>query len=535
MAHLFEILKGLWLRSMMHRALLVAPPVALILWMGFVTVGARTTAQYFTAKVEHGDISQIVQATGTINPVNTVPVGSVVSGNVVSVSVDFNSQVKKGDVLAQIDPVPFQVALAQAQASYQNSVANVANLEAQIATSQANVGTMKANVAKAHATTIDMQTQQKRTKILADQGVLSAQQNDDAQASYDEAVAAENAATAQEKQAEAQLQATIAQRDQAKAQVLIQKSAVDSAKLQLSYCTITAPIDGTVINRTVNVGQPVAASLQAPNLFSIGQDLKHMLVYSNTDEADVGRIKVGKEATFRVDAFPRETFNGVVSQVRMNATTIQNVVTYNTMVAFDNLDLRLFPGMTAYISIPVAEAKNVVKIPNGALRFKPDLSDSERTALYAKYGIQDSSRTTAAGRIAATAADGSAGTATTGGSATGQAAGGQSGQAGAGGGASKAQGGAGGGQRGGRSAGAGNSRRQDSGIVWKLLPNKALEPVQVTLGVTDFTFTALISGNLSAGDDLVIGQSANKSSATQAATRNPVTGGGNTPGVPRRF
>jgi HlyD family secretion protein len=556
MARLLEILKGFWLRSMMHRALLVAPPVALILWMGLVTVGARTSAQYFTAKVEHGDISQVVQATGTINPVNTVPVGSVVSGNVVSVSVDFNSQVKKGDVLAQIDPVPFQVALAQAQASYQNAVANVANLEAQIATSQANVGTMKANVAKAHATTIDMQTQQKRTKILADQGVLSAQQNDDAQAAYDEAVAAENASAAQEKQAEAQLEATIAQRDQAKAQVLIQKSAVDSAKLQLSYCTITAPIDGTVINRTVNVGQPVAASLQAPNLFSIGQDLKHMLVYSNTDEADVGRIKVGKEATFRVDAFPREVFNGTVSQVRMNATTIQNVVTYNTMVAFDNLDLRLFPGMTAYISIPVAEAKNVVKIPNGALRYKPDLSDSERTALYAKYGIQDTTRATAAGRIAATSADASAAGATAGAAPTsgssaspaagGQATGGQGGQGSAGGGARKAQGGSGAGgaaatgggnQTGGRFGGGGNSRRQDSGIVWKLLPNKTLEPVQVTLGVTDFTFTALITGNLSAGDDLIIGQSANKASATQAQARNPVTGGGpaNAPGVPRRF
>jgi HlyD family secretion protein len=518
MARLLQILKGLWLRSMMSRALLVAPPVAVFLWAAYVIVGARSTLQYFTAKVEHGDISQVVQATGTINPVNTVSVGSVVSGNVVSVSVDFNSQVKKGDVLAQIDPVPFQNSLAQAQAAYQNAVANVANLEAQIGTAQANVATMKANVAKAHATTIDMGTQQKRTKLLAEQGVLSAQQNDDAQANYDGAVAAENATLAQEKQAESQLAATIAQRDQSKAQVLIQKSAVDSAKLQLSYCTIRAPIDGTVINRTVNVGQPVAASLQAPNLFSIGQDLKHMLVYSNTDEADVGRIKVGKQATFRVDSFPRETFNGIVSQVRMNATTIQNVVTYNTMVAFDNPDLKLFPGMTAYISIPVAEAKNVGKIPNGALRYKPDLTDSERTALYAKYGIQDSARATAAGRIAGTAADGAAAA----GSATAQTAGGQVVQA--------AQAG------GGRSGAVGNGRRQDSAIVWKLLPNNTLEPVQVTLGVTDFTFTALVSGNLNIGDDLVIGQSTNKSTAAQTPTRNPVTGaGGNTPGVPRRF
>ncbi|MGA7792495.1 MAG: efflux RND transporter periplasmic adaptor subunit [Candidatus Acidiferrales bacterium] len=544
MSRIVEILKGLWLRSMMHRAMLVAPPVALLLWASYITVGARTTAQYFTAKVEHGDISQVVQATGTINPVNTVPVGSVVSGNVVSVSVDFNSQVKKGDILAQIDPVPFQVALAQAQASYQNAVANVANLEAQIGTSTANVATMKADVAKAHATTIDMGTTQKRTKLLADQGVFSAQQNDDAQAAYDEAVAAENAAAAQEKQAESQLAATVAQRDQAKAQVLIQKAAVDSAKLELSYCTIRAPIDGTVINRTVNVGQPVAASLQAPNLFSIGQDLKHMLVYSNTDEADVGRIKVGKQATFRVDSFPRETFNGTVAQVRMNATTIQNVVTYNTMVAFDNPDLKLFPGMTAYISIPVSEAKDVVKIPNGALRFKPDLTDSERTALYAKYGIQDTARATAAGRMAATAADGAAAggsstAATTSGSATGQAAGGQAGQGGQGGGGRRGQGGPGAGGanggQGGGAAGAGvNSRRQDSAIVWKLLPNKELEPVQIALGVTDFTFTALLSGNVNPGDDLVIGQSANKSSSPQ--TRSPVGGpAGATAGVPRRF
>jgi len=547
MARLFELLKSFWGRSMLHRALMVAPPVALLLWLAVVMLGTRSTAQYFTAKVEHGDISQVVQATGTINPVNTVPVGSVVSGNVVSVSVDFNSQVKKGDILAMIDPVPFQLALSQAEAGYQNSQANLNNLEAQIGTAQANVSTMKANVAKAHATTIDMGTQQQRTKLLAAQGVLSAQQNDDAQANYDEAVATENAAAAQEKQAESQLTGTIAQRDQAKAQVLIQKASVDAAKLQLSYCTVRAPIDGTVINRTVNVGQPVAASLQAPNLFSIGQDLKHMLVYSNTDEADVGRIKVGKQATFRVDSFPRETFSGTVSQVRMNATTIQNVVTYNTMIAFDNPDLRLFPGMTAYISIPVAEAKNVTKIPNGALRFKPDLTDSERTDLYAKYGIKDTSRATTAGRIAAASADGSA---PAGGSGSASAAAASSGsdngaarssQGGGGGGSGRdgkagaaARDNGGGDQSGASSAGGGGGRGQTSAIIWKLLADKTLEPVQVTLGVTDFTFTELVSGSVSPGDDLVIGQSANKSSSS-AQVRNPVSGAGAPQGVPRRF
>lgn len=546
MSRLLELVKSLWVRSMIHRAMLVAPPVALALWMGYVSVGVRSTAQYFTAKVEHGDISQVVQATGTINPVNIVPVGSVVSGNVVSLSVDFNSQVKKGDILAQIDPVPFETALEQAKADYQNAVANVASLEAQIQTSRANVENMKANIAKAQATLTDADVTLKRTKMLADQGVYSPQQRDDAQATYDGAVASLNAAKAQEAQSEAQLNATTAQRDQAKAQVQMKNASVAAAQLQLSYCTIRAPIDGTVINRTVNVGQPVAASLQAPNLFSIGQDLKHMLVYSNTDEADVGRIKVGKQATFRVDSFPRETFNGTVSQVRMNATTIQNVVTYNTMIAFENPDLRLFPGMTAYVSIPVAEAKNVVKIPNGALRFKPDLSDSERSALYAKYGIKDTARATAAGRIAATgggaAADGSTSTPTASStSLTGQAsnvqgaqiakAGGRTGQGGTGGNV------AGGDQSSGATPSAGGkSRREDTGIVWKLLPDKTLEPVQVALGVTDFTFTELITGNVNPGDDLVIGQSSSKSSTAQTQSRSPVGGpAGATPGVPRRF
>jgi HlyD family secretion protein len=539
MAKILELLKGLWQRSMMHRALLVAPPVALILLAGFATVGQRAGAQYFTAKVDDGDISQVVQTTGTINPYNTVPVGSVVSGNIVAINVDFNSKVKKGDVLAMIDPTPFQATLDQANASYQNAVANVANLEAQIGTARANVDNMKANIVKAHATTIDMGTQQKRTKVLADQGVLSAQQNDDAQANYDESVAAENSSVAQEKQAEAQLDATIAQRDQAKAMVLVQKAAVDAAKLQLSYCKIVAPIDGTIINRTVTLGQPVAASLQAPNLFSVGQDLTHMLVYTNTDEADVGRIKDGAPATFRVDAFPREVFNGHVAQQRMNATTIQNVVTYNTTIAFDNLDLRLFPGMTAYASIPVASAKGVVKIPNGALRFKPDLSDSQRKALYAKYNIDEGGRATPTQRIAASGGGAAAG-GEAGGAAAGAGAGPGAGGAGGNGGGGRGQGGGPGGgggganrrpQGAGNGGGGGNSQRADSGIVWRLLPDKSLEPVQVRLGVTDFTFTAMLNGTLKPGDELVIGQS----SAVKTAAASPLGAGGGPPGIPRRF
>jgi multidrug resistance efflux pump len=501
--------KDLWRRSMLHRAMLVAPPVVLLLWIGYVSVGQRSAVQYFTAKVEHGDISQVVQATGTINPVVTVQVGSVVSGNIVKINVDFNSKVTKGEIIAQIDPVPFQVKLAQAQADYQNSQANVMSLEAQIETSRANVLTANANIAKAQAALDDAQTQLRRTKELAEQGILAVQQKDTAQATYDGALAGLHATQAQATQAEAQLKTTIAQRDQAKAQVLMKKAAVDSARLDLEHCDIRAPIDGTVIARNVDVGQAVAASLQAPTLFNIGQDLTKMLVYSNTDEADVGRIKAGAQATFRVDSFPRETFYGRVEQVRMNPTTIQNVVTYNTIIAFDNPQVRLFPGMTAYVSIPVATANNVVKIPNGALRFKPDLSDSQIQTLYAKYNIQEGGRATAAGRISAPAGAPTPG-----------------GEGGNGGAARRRQNG--GPAAAGATAG-GVSQRQDTGIVWKLLPNKSLEPVQVGLGVTDFTFTAMTKGNLKSSDELVIGQSTTKATAAQTTGRSPLGG------VPRRF
>ncbi len=510
MGRFTAILKEFWTRSMKHRALMVAPPIALILWLGYVSVGDRSTVQYFTAKVEHGDISQVVQATGTINPVTTVQVGSVVSGNIVKINVDFNSKVKKGDVIAQIDPVPFQNHLAQAEADYEDSVANVKSLEAQIETSRANVVNMKANIAKAQAALDDAETQLRRIKELAEEGVVAVQQKDTAQATYDGALAGLHSAQAQEAQSEAQLKTTMAQRDQAKAQVLMKQSAVNSARLQLDYCTIRAPIDGTVISRNVDVGQSVAASLQAPNLFSIGQDLTHMLVYTATDEADVGRIKVGAQASFRVDTFPRETFYGRVAQVRMNAATIQNVVTYNTTIAFENPDVKLFPGMTAYVSIPVAWANNVTKIPNGALRFKPELSDSEIKTLYAKYNISDNARGTPSGRIAAAGGGAPSGDA----AAAGGPGGGRGGQN---------RGGGGGAANDGRDAAA-VSVKQDTGIVWKLLPNNTLEPIQVGLGVTDFTFTALKSGKLSPGDELVIGQSTASTTTAQTGTRSPIGG-----------
>ena len=494
-------LKTLWQRSMLHRALLVAPPVALLLLAGFWTYGGRQNAQYYTAKVDKGDIAQVVQATGTINAVTTVQVGSQVSGTIAQLFADFNTRVHKDQVIAQIDPAIFRAQLLQAEADLENAQANVKSLEAQIETQRADVLAAEASVDKAQAQLTDAQITLQRTQDLFTQGIVAAAQRDTAQANYDSAVASLHVAQAQYEQSQARLKSIIAQRDQAKAQVAQRRAAAELARVNLDHTTIRAPIDGTVVARNVDVGQTVAASLQAPTLFVIAQDLTKMLVYAKTDESDVGKIKVGATATFRVDSFPREQFSGRVIQVRMNATTIQNVVTYDTIIEFDNPEQKLFPGMTAYVTIPVAWENNVVKIPNGALRFKPDLTDEERKALFAKYNLPEEPRGSAGGRLSAGSPSG---------------AGQPSGPPG-GGGAPRT-----------------GSTREDWGIVWKLLPDKTTQPVRVRLGVTDFTFTAMEEGGLKPGDELVISQVSKNPAAQQPGgqQRGPMGGPG---GLPRRM
>jgi HlyD family secretion protein len=479
---------------------------------------AAGAVEYYTARVERGSISQVVQATGTINAVVSVQVGSQVSGNIEKLNVDFNSHVTRGQVIAQIEPSNFQARLMQAEAEMQTAQANVKGLEANIETQRAEVLVSRANVDRAKAQLFDAKTQADRIEQLADTGVVSAQQRDSAKAAYDSALASLRASEAQAEQAVARLNSTIAQRDQALAQVQVRRAAVASARLDLDHTTIYAPIDGTVIARNVDVGQTVAASLSAPTLFVIAQDLTKMLVYAKTDESDVGRIRAGAEATFRVDSFPRETFSGRVQQVRMNAYTVQNVVTYDTIIEFENPGQRLFPGMTAYVSIPVAWANDAIKIPNGALRFQPDIPDSERDALYAKYNIPSGN---AVDRAPA-GADGAAGAVAGAGEGAGDGgaiAGGRGARNGRGGGA-----GSGAARDAGASLAAGGTRN-DWGMVWKLLPDHSLQPVRVRQGVTDFTFTAMEEGDLQVGDELVIGQTtAAADAAAQPAQRAPLGG-----------
>src|SRR5882724_1754318 len=272
-------------------------------------------ANYQTATITRGPITQAVTATGTLNPVVNVQVGSQVSGNIAKLFVDFNSQVKAGQVVAQIDPALFQATVTQAEG-------DLANAQAAL------------DFAKVNAT---------RTQELFARKTSS-------QADLDQAMATLH---------------------QAEANVKIKQGALDKARADLEHCTITSPIDGVVISRSVDVGQTVAASLQAPVIFAIANDLTKMQIDANVAEADVGVVEVGQDVDFTVDAFPMRTFHGKVVQVRNAPITVQNVVTYDTVIGVSNPDLKLKPGMTANVSIVAARKDNVLQIKNAALRYRP--------------------------------------------------------------------------------------------------------------------------------------------------------------------
>src|SRR5437016_14547819 len=270
---------------------------------------------YQVATVTRGAITQAVTATGTLNPVVNVQVGSQVSGNIAKLFVDFNSQVKAGQVVAQIDPVLFQATVTQAEG-------DLANAQAALELARVNA---------------------KRTQDLFARKTSS-------QADVDQA---------------------IANLHQAEANVKIKQGALDKAKADLEHCTITSPIDGVVISRSVDVGQTVAASLQAPVIFQIANDLTKIQIDANVAEADVGAVTVDQIVDFSVDAFPNRTFHGKVVQVRNAPITVQNVVTYDTVIGVNNADLKLKPGMTANVSIVIAHRNDVLKISNAALRYRP--------------------------------------------------------------------------------------------------------------------------------------------------------------------
>jgi len=341
-----------WVVAGVAAVILIAAAATYALW------GAGSSApNYRFGKVERGGITSAVSATGTVNPVVAVQVGSQVSGQIKELLVDFNSEVKKDQIIARIDPDSFQLRVNQA-------MADVDAVRATVLSQRANVAALQAELSRSRVNLADAEREMNRNKGLFEKNFVSAAALDKAQATYD-------AAREQVKTAQAQLAAGEAQVANVQAVVKQREAQLAQARVDLERTTIRAPVDGIVIKKSVEPGQTVAASLQAPELFVIAQDLRKMQVDTSIDEAEVGRIREGQPVTFTVDSFPGRTFRGTVGQVRKSALVVQNVVTYTAVVATSNPNLELFPGMTASVRIVEASRESVLKVPNAALRFRP--------------------------------------------------------------------------------------------------------------------------------------------------------------------
>ncbi|MEX0878595.1 MAG: efflux RND transporter periplasmic adaptor subunit [Thermoanaerobaculia bacterium] len=395
----------------------------------FLLLGSRKKAgpKYRTAVVDQGDVTQTVTATGTLSAVTTVKVGSVVSGIVAALHADFNKQVKKGDLLAELDPVPFQARVAQTQAALEKARVEVRNAEIGL----------------------------RRQKALEAEGLAPQADLDQAQADFDSATASVN-----------QAQATLEQ-----------------AQTDLRNSRIEAPIDGVVVDRQYDVGQSVAASFTAPTLFTIAQDLTKMQVSADVSESDIGQCKGGQAVRFTVDAYPDQIFRGTISQIRLNATVNQNVVTYPVIIEVPNPDLALRPNMTANVTIDVATVEDVLRVPNSALRFRPEekeeaASPEERAARTAR----DSGPGAAARQLD-------------------------------------------------RMGGAARPNRGGQRI-YRIAASGLREPrpVEIRTGISDGRFTQVVSGEVQAGETVVVGL------VTAKAESGPGMGSGRgSPGGGRRF
>ena len=399
---------------------------------------AGKDAAFREQAVERGDVVASVTASGAVSSVTTVLVGSQVSGIIAALHADFNDDVTKGQSLAELDPAPFQATVDQRSADLERVQSDLRQADLVFA----------------------------RSKRLHSEGIVS----------QDEYDAAANARTG------------------AAASVKVSQASLQQAKVNLQNTRITSPIDGVVVDRQFDVGQTVAASFSAPTLFTIAQDLTHMQVKANVDEADIGGVHEGQEATFTVDAFPDQPFHGRVSQVRLSPVTVQNVVTYPVVMDVENAEGRLKPGMTASVQIPVDARRNTLRVPNAALRFKPDPSLVVAPPSPAAAAAPDSPPNSPAGTPAA-------------GGGTGR-----------------------GGRRGG--GGAGHGGRRES-VVYVAFKGGKVRAVPVRTSITDGTFTAIEDGPLAEGDKVIVGlATAKASSASRAGGPAPMGGGG---GGGRRF
>jgi HlyD family secretion protein len=389
--------------------------------------GPSADVMYRMDKVTRGDLQVVVTATGTLSAVRTVQVGTQVSGTIAKLYADFNSIVKKGQVVALIDPTFLEASVKDAQANLQRAKA------------QANESKRAFN----------------RAKTLLGKGLTS-------QADYDAAITAYESNSAAQKQAQAQL---------------------DRAEINLRYATIKAPIDGVVISRAVDVGQTVAASLSAPTIFTIANDLTKMQVQANVDEADIGKVQVGQEVKFTVDAYAEQPFQGVVSQIRLASVTVQNVVNYTVIIDVPNPELNLMPGMTATVTILVTKKENVLRVPTVALRFQPPAEQIE-VRKDSSSQQDDSSRTERRRQFAQRMQEG-------------------------------------GGSQPSRQGGGERAMAR----LWVQGKNKKLTAILIRPGILDGTFTEIVRGHVEEGQEIVVGVLTQKPTTT-ATPLSPMGGGG---------
>ncbi len=518
--------------------------MAAVVLAGFYFWGNDSgTPQYMTARIERGNLRNTVTATGALQAVTTVQVGSQSSGTIAALYADFNSVVKKGQVIAQLDPSTAKAQVDQARANLEQARASLANARAAVVNSragvsdaqarslaarstvqnnQAGVSGAQANVAVLKAQQDDAMSLLKQQESLLKAGVIAQRDYDVAVTAYKTAEARYNQAVAQLDQAklaeqssssagiaqsqaaieqsQAQVEQSQAQVQQAVAQVQQAQASLNVAEVNLSHTTITSPIDGIVVSRDVNVGQTVAASLSAPTLFTIANDLTQMQVIANIDQADIGLVEQAKSVRFTVDAFPGKEFDGKIAEMRLNPVNVQNVVTYNVVINVENPEQRLKPGMTANLTITIDERNDVLKVPNAALRFMPQDATRQRNRA--------------------------------------QGEGGQS--AGQGQGQRRQR------QQGDNNAAAGNSGEStgrgnfapasapvlegQTRIVWVMGQNGEPERRRIKVGLSDGASTEVVEGELKEGDMVITGQQISGSSSAQSNQSRP-PGFGNAPRV----
>jgi HlyD family secretion protein len=441
--------------------------VALVVGLALAYRSRAAAPQFSTAVVDRGEIADVVGATGVLQAVTTVQVGSQVSGTIKDLYADFNDNVKKGQVIARLDPSTFEARVAQARA---------------------NVMAARAQVDRSRAAINDAKQKYDRAVELAGQQLLPQSDLDTAKATYDGALAGHEADKAAVNQAEA---------------------AQNQAQVDLTHTVIAAPIDGVVLSRNVDVGQTVAASFTAPVLFAIANDLTQMEVNASIDEADIGRVKAGQGVTFRVDAYPEQSFAGKVDQVRLQPVSLQNVVTYNTIITVDNKGLKLMPGMTATVSVVIESRENALRIPAPALRFRPEGFVEERRGGRAAGGAPAGGAPGVAPAAAAGGAPGSGGVAT---AATGGASSG------------------GGQRRRGEGRPTGDAAGGRPGLVFVAGPDGKPAPTRVRLGISDGRFVEVVSG-LEEGAQIITGDDGAR---PRAAGASPSPGSATNPFAPGR-